>query len=122
MFSRFLPSTVTTYLGEVHSRTTQNLDMVRGHVQPYVSQAHGSASEKLGSITALLKTQADGLSQQLETQAEGLKTQLESTAEELRTTMEEKMDQLGDILAPFVAKVREQIQTITDTVQENAGQ
>ena len=96
--------------------------MVKERVQPLVSQAHGSASEKLDSITTLLRTQADGLSQQLESQAEGLKTQLESTAEELRTTMEEKMDQLGDLLSPLVAKFREQIQTITDTVKETAGQ
>jgi len=112
---------VTTYLGEVHSRTSQNMDMVREHVQPYVSQAHGSASEKLGSIGTLLKTQAEDLNQQLETHAEGLKDQLEATAEELRVAMEEKMDKFSDIIAPYAAKFREQIQTIMDKVKENSG-
>lgn len=104
------PSTVTTYMGEVHSRTSQNMDLVRERVQPYVIQAHGGATDKLGSISTLLKTQA-----------EGLKGQLEATAEELQVTIEDKMNKISDIIAPLAAKFHEQIQTIMNKVKETSG-
>merc|ERR1712121_510918 len=92
--SEEIRNTVATYLGELQSRTTQNIDMVRERVEPFVSQAHQTAAEKLGSFTVLLKNQAEGLGQQLETQAEGLREQLETTAQDLRTALESKIDEL----------------------------
>ncbi|KAK0150807.1 Apolipoprotein Eb [Merluccius polli] len=110
-------TTVENYLSEVQSRASQNLGVVKKRVEPYFSQVHGTATEKLTSFTDLLKTQAD----QLETQAESLRGQLEATAEELRTSMDAKMDQLGEMLSPYAAKIREQIQTIIEKVKETSS-
>jgi len=111
-------STMETYMGEFQSRTSQNLETVRGHVEPYVQQATGTASEKLGAISELLKTQAEGLGQQLETQADVLKTQLEDTAQNLRTSLEGKIDELTDLFSPYATKFREQIEGIVEKVKE----
>ena len=78
---------MTTYLGELQSRTTQNMDQVKEHV----SLAHDTAAERLVSFSALLSKQAKTLREQLGTQAEGLKGQLETTATDLRSTLEGKM-------------------------------
>ncbi|XP_041708329.1 apolipoprotein Eb [Coregonus clupeaformis] len=111
-------NTVATYLGEIQSRTSQNMDLVKERVEPYVSQAHDTAAERLGSFTDLLKNQAQDLSQQVSTQAEGMREQLEATAEDLRTTLEGKIDELSSLIAPYAAKIREQLQTIMDKVKE----
>merc|ERR1712168_750371 len=103
------------------TRTTQNIDMVRERVEPYVSQAHETAAEKLGTFTVLLKNQAEGLGQQLETQAEGLREQLEVTAQDLRTALETKIDELTLLLSPYATKIREQVQTVVDKVKETAA-
>ncbi|CAL8289958.1 unnamed protein product [Merluccius merluccius] len=110
-------STIENYLGEVQSRASQNLGVVKERVEPFFSEAHGTAADKLASFTDLLRTQAG----QLETQAESLKGQLEATAEELRTTMDAKMDQLGEMFSPYAAKIREQIQTIIEKVKETSS-
>lgn len=111
---------MATYLGELQSRTSQNLDTVKDHVEPYVQQASDSATKKLSDISSILKTQAEGLGQQLETQAEGLKTQLESTAQDLRTSLEGKIDELTEIFSPYAAQFREQVENIMDKVKETA--
>lgn len=112
-------STVSTYMDELQSRTSQNLETMRGQVEPYVQQASGTASEKLGAIAELLKTQAEGLGQQLETQADVLKTQLEDTALNLRTSLDGKIDELTELLSPYATKFREQFEGIVDKVKES---
>lgn len=113
-------STVATYLGELQSRTSQNLDAVKERVEPIIQQASDTATKKLGDISSVLKTQAEGLGQQLETQAEGLKTQLEATAEELRTSLEGKISELSELFSPYATKIREQFENIMDKVKETA--
>lgn len=113
-------STVATYLGELQSRTSQNLDAIKERVEPYVHQASDTATKKLSDISSILKSQADGLGQQLETQAEDLKTQLEATAEELRTSLEGKISELSELFSPYATKIREQFENIMDTVKDTA--
>ncbi|KAI3361196.1 hypothetical protein L3Q82_013396 [Scortum barcoo] len=113
-------NTVATYLGEIQSRTSQNLETVREHVEPYVQQAGDTATKKLGDISSMLRSQAEGLGHQLETQADGLRTQLESTAQDLRTSLEGKIDELTELLSPYAAQFREQVQNIMDKVKETA--
>ncbi|CAK6959085.1 apolipoprotein Eb [Scomber scombrus] len=114
-------NTVATYLGELQSRTSQNLDAVKDHVEPYVQQASDTATKKLGDISTILRSQAEGLGQQLETQAEGLKTQLESTAQDLRTSLEGKIDELTELLSPYATQIREQVEGIIEKVKESAS-
>lgn len=114
-------STVSTYVGELQSRTSQNMETVRGHVEPYMQQASDTTNQKLSDISTILKNQAEGLGQQLETQAEGFRTQLEATAEELRTAMEGNIDKLTELIQPYATKIREQIETIVDKVKETAA-
>lgn len=111
---------MATYLGEFQSRTSQNLDTVKEHVEPYVQQASETANKKLSDISSLLRTQAEGLGQQLETQAEGLKTQLEVTAKDLRTSLEGKIDELTELFSPYATQIREQVENIMDKVKETA--
>uniref|UniRef100_A0A3Q0SEV9 Apolipoprotein Eb n=1 Tax=Amphilophus citrinellus TaxID=61819 RepID=A0A3Q0SEV9_AMPCI len=112
-------NTVTTYMSEIQSRAAQNLDTVREHVEPYVQQAGDNTNKKLSDISAVLKSQAEGLGQQLETQAEGIKTQLEATAQELRTSLEGKIEELTELLSPYATKIREQFEEIADKVKES---
>lgn len=112
-------STVAIYMGEIQSRASQNLDTVREHVEPYVQRAGDDANKKLGDISALLKSQAQGLGLQLETQAEGIKTQLEATAQELRTSLEGKIEELTELLSPYATKIREQFEEIADKVKDS---
>lgn len=112
---------MATYLGELQSRTSQNLDAVKDHVEPYVQQASDTATKKLGDISTILRSQAEGLGQQLETQAEGLKTQLESTAQDLRTSLEGKIDELTELLSPYATQIREQVEGIIEKVKETAS-
>ncbi len=118
--SFFTLSTVATYLGELQSRTSQNLDTVKEHVEPYVQQASDTATKKLSDISSVLKTQAQGLGQQLESQADGLKTQLEATAQELRASLGGKIDELTELLSPYATQIREQVENIMDKVKETA--
>ena len=115
----FAPSTVATYLGELQSRTSQNLGTVREHVEPFVHQASDTATKRLSDISSMLKSQAEGLGLQLESQAETLKTQMEVTAQELRTSLEGKLDELTELLSPYATKIREQFETIMDKVKES---
>lgn len=108
---------MATYLGELHSRTTQNLDAVREKVEPYVHQASDTATKKLTDLSSILKSQAEGLGQQLETQAETLKTQMEATAKDLRTSLEGKIDELTEMFSPYATKIREQLETIIENVK-----
>merc|ERR1711931_282883 len=96
--------------GEVQSRASQNMDMVKERVEPIVSQAQESAAEKLGSFSALLKTQAVDLGQQLEV-----------TAQDLRTALETKIDELTELLSPYASKIREHVQTVMDKVKETTA-
>ncbi|TMS10590.1 Apolipoprotein Eb [Larimichthys crocea] len=114
-------STVATYVGEIQSRVTQNLDAAREQVEPYVQQAGDTANKKLTDISSMLKTQAEDLGQQLGTQAEGIKTQLEATAQELRTSLEGKIDELTELFSPLATQIREQLETIVDKVKETAA-
>lgn len=114
-------STVATYLGEIQSRTSQNLDAMKEQVEPYVHQASDSATKRLSDMSAILRTQAEGLGMQLETQAEGLKTQLEGTAQELRTSLEGKIDELIDLFSPLATQIHEKFENILEKVKESAA-
>lgn len=121
-------NTAATYLGELQSRTSQNMEVVRGHVdtvrehiEPMVQQAGSSATQRLGDISSMLRTQAEGLGQQLETQAEGLRTQLELTADELRTSLEGKIEDLTNLLLPYANQMREKFEGIVEKVKESAA-
>lgn len=105
-----------TYLGELQSRTNQNAETVKTHLEPYVKQVHDSAGQKLSTITELLQSQ--GVSQQLEEQANVLKQQLEQTADSLRTSLEGRIDELTSLLNPYTEKIREELQTIMDKIKE----
>lgn len=52
---------MSTYLGELQSRATQNLDAVKEQVEPYVQQAGDTATKKLSDISTVLRSQAEGL-------------------------------------------------------------
>ena len=121
IFSFSTTSTVATYLGELQSRTSQNLDTVKERVQPYMQQASDSATKRLGDLSTVLQSQAEGLGIQLESQAGDLKTQLEATAEELRISLEGKIEELSELFAPYATKIREQIDTIVEKVKETAS-
>jgi len=114
-------NTVATYLGELQSRTVQNLDAVKEHVEPYVNQASDTATKKLGDLSVMLKTQAEGLSKQLETQADEMKTKLETTAQDLRTSLEGKIDELTELFAPYATQIREQVEKIMVKVKDAAA-
>lgn len=106
-------------MGELQSRTSQNLETAREHIEPYVQQAGDTATKKLSDISTILKSHAEGLGQELETQAEGLKTQLEATAQELRTSLEGKIDELTELFSPYATQIREKIEGIVDKVKES---
>lgn len=110
---------MSTYLGELQSRTSQNLGTVREHVEPLFQQSSDSATKKLGDISAVLRTQAQGLGQQLETQAEGLRTQLESMAQELGTNLEKKMDELSELFSPLVTQIHEKFDGIIEKIKDS---
>lgn len=109
-----------TYLSELQSRTSQNLEVAREHVEPYVQGARDTASRRLSDVSTMLQSQAEGLGQQLEGQAEVLKTQLEATAEELRTFLQGRIDDLTEQFSPYAAQIREKIEDIVDKVKETA--
>lgn len=108
-------------MGELQSRTSQNLENAREHVEPYVRQASDTATKKLSDMSALLKSQAEGLGEQLQSQFEGLTTQLEATAQELRTSLEGKLDELSELFAPHAAQIREKIESIVDKIKETTA-
>lgn len=112
---------MATYLGELQSRTSQNLDTVSEHVQPYVQQASDSATKKLNDISTMVQNLAEGLGLQLETQAEGARTQLEATAKELFTSLEGKIDELRELFSPYATQIQEQVGNIMDKVKETAS-
>lgn len=114
-------SAVATYLSELQSRTSQNMETVKGQVEPYVQQARDTASQKFTDISTILQSQAEGLGQQLESQAEGIKTQLEATAQDLRTSLEGKIDELTEMISPLATQIREQIESIMEKVKETAS-
>ncbi|XP_010892442.2 apolipoprotein Eb [Esox lucius] len=112
-------NTLATYMGELQSRTSQNMDVLKERVNPFLSQTHKTAADKLGSFTSLLKNQE--LSQQVSAQAEEIREQVEATAEDLRISLEKKIDELSGLIAPFAAKIRDQLQTVMDTVKETGS-
>lgn len=114
-------STVSTYLGELQSRTSHNFETMKDNVEPFVQQASDSATKKLSDISTILKTQAEGLGQQLESQAGGIKTQLESTVQDLRISLEGKIDELTDMISPYAAHIREQVENLMEKVKETAS-
>lgn len=105
-------------MGELQSRTSQNLENAREHIEPYVRQAGDAATKKLSDVSTLLQSQTEGLGKQLETQVEDLKTQLEASAQELRTSLEGKIDELTELFAPYATQIREKIETILDKIKE----
>lgn len=107
---------MATYLGELQSRTEQNAETVKTHLEPYVKQVHDDVSQKLSTITELLQSQ--GVSQQLEEQANVLKQQLEQTADSLRTSLEGRIKELTSLLDPYTEKIREQLQTVMEKIKE----
>lgn len=111
-------STVATYLSEVQSRASQNLDTAREHVEPYL---HSSIdSTRMRELSSALRDQAEGLGQQLESQAQVLRTQLETTGQEVRTFLEGMMDRLNDELPSIATQVREKLEEIVEKVKETA--
>lgn len=112
---------MATYLGEIHSRASQNLETMRDHVEPYVQQASSTATDKLSDISIMLQSQAESLGQQLESQAESIKTQLEATVQELRTSLEGKLKELTELFSPYTTEFREKIESIVDKVKETAA-
>lgn len=118
--SRFF-STVATYMGELQSRASQNLDAVRDQVEPYLHHTMENAGERMTQVSTDLRTQAEGLGQQLESQAEVLKTQLEATGQEMRTFLEGMMERLNAELPSIASQVREKLEDIVDKVKETAS-
>ncbi|KAG9334613.1 hypothetical protein JZ751_007436 [Albula glossodonta] len=114
------PSTVATYLGEVQSRATQNIESVRESLEPYVLQAREKTSEKLGSLTELLMSQTQDLSEKFETQASVIRNRLEQTAQDLRSTLEGQLEDLANWFTPYAAKIRDQLQSVREKIQEAA--
>lgn len=120
-FTFFTTSTVAAYAEELQSRTSQNLDAARQHVEPYVNQASDSANKKMVDISTSLQTQVEVLGKELMTQTDVFKTQLEATAEELRVSLEGKIDELKELFAPMATQIREQFETIIDKATETAS-
>lgn len=112
-------STVATYLGELESRTSQNLDTAREQVEPYIRM--DATGEKMRQLSSALRDQAEGLGQQLESQADDLRTQLETTGQEVRTFFEGMMDRLNDELPSIATQVRDKLQEIVEKVKETAS-
>lgn len=110
-------STVATYLSEVQSRVSQNMETAREHVEPYLS---GIDSPRMSELSSALRLQAEGLSQQLEIQAQVLRTQLETAGQEMRTLVEGMMDRLTDELPSIATQVREKLEEIVEKVKETA--
>lgn len=108
---------MATYLGEIHSRTSQNLEAMKEQVEPYVQQASSTATDKLSDISTMLQSQAESLGKQLESQAESIKTQLESSVLEL----ERKLEELTELFSPYTTQFREKIESIVDKVKETAS-
>jgi len=108
---------VNTYLGEIHSRATQSLEAVR----QTVNKAGDTTTKKLSDISAMLKSQAEGLGKQLETQAGDLKTKLEGTAKELRSSLQGKIDELTEVFTPYATQIREQVENMMETVKKATG-
>ncbi|MCJ8728918.1 hypothetical protein PDJAM_G00010010 [Pangasius djambal] len=111
-------NTVATYVGELQSRTQQNAEAVKSQLEPYTKQVHDGISTKLGTLTELLQSQTQGVSQQLEEQANVLKQQLEQTADNLRTSLEGRIEELTSLLNPYTEKIREQLQTVMEKIKE----
>lgn len=107
---------MATYLGELQSRTEQNAQTVKTHLEPYAKQVQDGISQKLVTITELLQNQR--MSQQLEEQANVLKQQLEQTADNLRTSLEGRIEELTSLLNPYTEKIREQLQTVMEKIKE----
>lgn len=114
-------STVSTYLGEIQSRASQNLETIKDQVEPYVQQASSNTNDKLSDISIMLQSQAESLGQQLESQAESIKVQLEATVQELRTSLEGKLEELTEMFSPYTTQFREKIESIVDKVKETAA-
>lgn len=107
---------MATYLGELRSRSEQNAETVKTHLEPYAKQVQDGVSQKLVTLTEMLQSQ--GVSQQLEEQANALKQQLEETADNLRTSLEGRIEELTSLLNPYTDKIREQLQTVMEKIKE----
>lgn len=114
-------STVATYMGEVQSRASQNLDAARGQVEPYLHDTMENAGERMTQVSAALRTQAEGLSQQLESQAEVLKTQLEATGQEMRTLLEGMVDRMNAEIPDLTSEVLTKLHDIVEKVKQTAS-
>lgn len=112
-------STVATYLRELESRTSQNLDRAREQVEPYISI--DATGEKMRQLSSALREQAEGLGEQLESRAFDIKTQVETTGQEVHTFLEGMMDRLNDELPSIVTQVRDKLQEIVEKVKETAS-
>lgn len=114
-------STVATYMGELQSRATQNMDAAREQVQPYVHDTIDNAGEKMTQVSTALRNQAEDLGRQLESQAEVLRSNLEATGQEMRTFIEGVMESLNAELPSIASQVREKLEDIVDKVQKTAS-
>lgn len=114
-------STVATYMSELQSRASQNLDAAREQVEPYLRGTMQTTDERMKQVSTALRTQAEGLGQQLESQAEVLRTQLEATGQEMRTFFEGMMDRLNEELPSIASQVREKLEDIVEKVKETAS-
>ena len=112
---------MATYLGELQSRASQNADAMKDRFEPYVHQARDGVGQKLGTISEVLQSQAQGVSQQFEVQATQLREQLEQTADSLRVSLEGRIEELASLLNPYTEKIREQLQTVMEKIQEAAA-
>lgn len=112
-------STVTIYMTELESRTSQNVDRVREQVGDHISI--DATGEKMRQLSSALRDQAEGLGQQLESQADDLRVQLETTGQEVRTFLEGMMDRLNEELPSIATQVREKLQDIVEKVKETAS-
>lgn len=113
-------STISVFLGELQSRTSQNLESMKDKFEPYLQQTGDNAGKKLTDLTTMLSSQAESLGHQLETQVEDLRTRLEETTKELRTSLEGKMDELKDMLSPYATQIRENFESMVDKFKETA--
>lgn len=98
---------VATYMGEVHSRASQNADSVRVQVEPYITGAGDAASKKLTDLASVLDAQGDTI-----------RTQLESSMRELRTSMDTRLDELTELIVPYATKIREQFEEVMSKVKD----
>lgn len=98
---------MATYLGELQSRTSQNLGAVKEQVEPLVQQASDSTTKKLSEISTLL-----------EAQAENFRTQLETSIKDLSTSMDGKLEEITELISPYATKIREHLENIMDKVKE----